>query len=380
MNNMKTKQKNVVFVGGETAGPIMPLLALAEAWVKLDNSVNPFFLDLKHSVAARVVPNRGYKFKKIVSGKLRRYWSIKNLFSPLLTVVGFIQAILFLIKVKPVIVVGAGGYVQVPVILAAWILKIPRLIHQQDVVVTFSNKICAPFSNKITTTFEKSVKDFREGLGFEKNYGHYTKTQWTGNPSNLNPLPVSESERNIALNTFKLDHNWPTVLVIGGGSGARGLNTAVVHSLPELLKVAQVIHSTGAGKSLNPSVDIEHGHDRYHQYEFIDQIEKAYTAADIVISRAGIGAITSLSILGKPSIIVPMPDSHQELNAQYLYDMNAAIILDEKDLTPETFAKAVRKILFDADLQTEMQKNIKAIIPNDATTKILNIIQEQLKK
>ncbi len=375
MNSMK-QTKKVIFVGGETAGPVMPLLALADAWIKQDSKIEPVFLDIKNSVAARIVPARGYKFKKITSGKLRRYWSFKNIVSPFLTLIGLIQSLLLLLTLKPKVVIGAGGYIQVPVIIAAWLLRIPRVIHQQDIVPTFSNRICTPFANKITTTFEKSLKDFPQGSGFEKNYSRYTKIEWTGNPTELNNASPTEEERNIARNLFKLDHDWPTVLVIGGGSGARGLNTALEHNLPELLKVAQVIHSTGPGKLINPVIDIAHGHDRYHQYEFINKVDQAYMAADIVISRAGIGAITALSALRKLSIIVPMPETHQEWNAQYLYDKNAAIILDEKDITPDTLAKGVRKILFDKELQEEMQKNIHSIMPPNATEKMLTVIKK----
>lgn len=372
------KKRCVIFVGGETAGPVMPLLTLADVWVKQDSTIKPIFFDLHRSVAARIVPNRGYKFKSITSGKFRRYWSIKNFFSPFLTLFGLVQSLILLATIKPIIVIGAGGYIQVPVVIAAWLLRIPRVIHQQDIVPTFSNRICTPFANKITVTFEKSLKDFPQGLGFEKSYSHYTKVEWTGNPTDLVQKDVTQEQKHSAQKLFNLDPERPTVLVIGGGSGAIGLNAAVNHSLPELLKVVQVVHSTGVGKRVRPNVDIAHGHDRYHQFEFIDQINQAYVAADVVICRAGIGTLTALSALGKLSIVVPMPESHQEWNAQYLYNHKAATILDETDITPSTLAKTVRKILFDADLQKEMQKNILSIMPRNATENVLNVVKKLL--
>ncbi|HEX3099447.1 MAG TPA: UDP-N-acetylglucosamine--N-acetylmuramyl-(pentapeptide) pyrophosphoryl-undecaprenol N-acetylglucosamine transferase [Patescibacteria group bacterium] len=371
----KQTKRNVIFVGGKTGGPVMPLLAVAKLWSEQDPTINPIFLDLKQSVSTHLVPKYGFEFKTVTSGKIRRYWSIKNFFAPFVTLYGLIQSLILLTTLKPIVVVGAGGYIQVPVIIAAWMLRIPRVIHQQDIIPTVSNKISAPFANKITTTFEKSVKDFPQGLGFEKNYSQYNKVQWTGNPTELKTALHKAEQKNAALNVFKLEHDWPTVLVFGGGSGARGLNEAVAHNLPELLKAAQVIHSTGVGKRIRPSVDIAHGHDRYHQFEFIDQMDKAYAAADVVIGRAGIGTITALSALGKVSIIVPMPDSHQETNAQYLYDRNAAIILDQSDIAEDTLAKAVRKVLFDQELQQEIQGNIRTIMPANATEKVLAIIK-----
>lgn len=378
MKSSSVKQQSVVFVGGQTAGPVMPLLAVAAEWKRTNPEIRPVFLDIRRSVAARAVPQFGFEFRIITGGKFRRYWTIKNLLAPILIGLGLIRALFLLSSLRPIAVIGAGGYIQVPVMLAAWVLRIPRLIHQQDIVPTLSNKLCAPLANKITTTFELSVKDFSQGLGFTKNYSQYTKVEWTGNPSHIKPPEHPQEERNAALKTFKLDPEWPTVLVMGGGSGAAGLNQVLVHNLPELLKIVQVIHSTGVGKRINPAVDIAHGHDRYHQFEYINQIDKAYAAADIVIARGGMYTITALSVLGKLEVIVPLPDSHQEWNAQYLYERNAAIVLDQRDITSDTFAKVVRKLLFDAKLQKELRQNIHSIMPPNGTTNMLSVIKKMI--
>lgn len=372
----KNKQPFVIFVGGETAGPVMPLLALANAWRESDKTITPVFLDVRKSVAAYIVPRHGYEFRTMTSGKFRRYWSFKNLFSPLQILIGIVRSALLLKKLKPIVVVSAGGYVQVPVIIAAWIMRIPRVIHQQDIIPTFSNKLSSPFATKITTTFEKSLKDFSQGFGFEKNYSADTKTIWTGNP-----CAIAHSKENIhqlkeeATKLFKLDPEWPTVLVIGGGSGAMGLNQVLAHNLPELLKTAQVIHSAGKGKMVSPQLNSPVLHDRYHQYEFIERTDLAYAAADIVIARAGIGTLTELSALEKMSIIVPMPHSHQEWNAQFLFDRKAAVVVDQADITPDLLTKVVKKILFDIKLQQQLQTNIKNIMPRNATTAVLTVIQ-----
>lgn len=378
---MKTNTKKseyAVFVGGQTGGPIMPLIAVAKFWQQQDSSLQPIFIDIKKSVASRVIPQNNFIFKSIQAGKLRRYWTIKNVLTPFMVVVGFVQALVFLIKYKPKVVVGAGGFVQIPVIFAATVLRIPTVIHQQDVIPSLANKICAPFATKITTTFEKSVKDFPQGLGFSKNYAKFNKILWTGNPSKLNSSLITKENKEKALKLFKLQDDWPTVLVTGGGSGALGLNQAVIHSLPELLKVAQVIHATGVGRKVQPPIDLPAVHDRYHQYEYIENMDLALLAADVVICRAGIGTITDLSALSKLSIIVPMPDSHQEWNAQYIYEREAAFVKDQMDINPETFGKLVRKILFDLQLQKQFQKNIHNIMPQDATSKMLGVILETI--
>ena len=212
----QTKKRVVAFVGGETAGPIIPLIAVGEEWVKADSTITPIFIDKRKSVAAHVVPRAGFKFHSMSAGKLRRYWSFRNLFSPVLILVGIVRSILLFASYRPAVVVGAGGYVQVPVMIAAWILRIPRLIHQQDIVPTFSNRLIAIIASKITVTFEKSLKDFSQGTGFEKKVGTNSKIYWTGNPSRLDKNFVDSSQaKKEAMDVFNLQDDYPVIFVLG---------------------------------------------------------------------------------------------------------------------------------------------------------------------
>ncbi len=138
----------------------MPLLALAKAWVNQKAEIEPVFFDKRISVGSHVVPLNGFKFYSVPAGKLRRYWTWRNSLTPFLIIGGIFKSLWLLYQLKPVVVIGAGGYVQVPVIISAWILGIPKVIHQQDIVPTFSNKLVSPLVNRITTTFEKSLKVF----------------------------------------------------------------------------------------------------------------------------------------------------------------------------------------------------------------------------
>lgn len=369
MNKHVKKTKHyAIFAGGETAGPLMPLLAIAEAWQQEQPELQPVFVDVRNSVAAQSVS--GNIFQPIITGKLRRYWSVYTIALPFLLAIGFVQSLFLLRKYKPLIVIGAGGYVQVPVVIAAWILRIPRLIHQQDVRVTLANKLVAPLANKITTTFESSIKDFPQGSGFTKDYSKLKKVVWVGNPS---LHEIVKGHKQAAEKFFKLSDKWPTLLVIGGGSGAAGLNDKIIQSLPVLTKVVQIIHSTGRGKKqLTESV-------RYHPHEFIDRMDLAYAAADVVIARAGIGTITELSQLKKVSIIVPMPGSHQEANAELIYLAKAAIVVDQRELNPENLVKLIRKVLFDAALQSRLRQNIARLLPHGASSKMLKVINSLIK-
>ncbi len=367
--SQKSKTKYAIFAGGETAGPLMPLLAVAQIWQEEDPNLKPVFVDVSKSVAADIVPDYKYIFRTIITGKLRRYFTIQTLALPFLLLIGLVQSIFLLIKYKPVVVVGAGGYVQIPLIIAAWLMRIPRVIHQQDVMVTLANRAVAPLTNKITTTFESSIKDFRQGSGFSNDYSKLKKVVWVGNPSSQE---IGKGHRQTAQKFFKLSDKWPTLLVVGGGSGAVGLNDQIINSLPVLNKVVQIIHSTGKGKQKAPESAL------YHPHEFIDRMDLAYAASDIVIARAGIGTITELSRLKKVAIIVPMPGSHQEANAELLYRTKSALVVDQKDLDPENLTRLIRKLLFDKTLQNNLQQNIGRLLPHDASHKMLKVIYSVL--
>ncbi len=374
-----TKKQYVIFAGGETAGPVIPLLSLAKYWQSLNPNICPIFLDRKTSVAAHIVPKQNFEFKKITAGKLRRYVSIKNILSPLLILIGIFQSLFLLMRLRPIVVIGAGGYVQVPVMIAAWILRIPRVIHQLDIVPTFSNRLTAPIADRITVTFEKSIRDFSQGTGFEKDYSH-TKIFWTGSPCDLDEkTALSSKTKQEAAKIFNLNPKWPTIFVLGGGSGATGLNKVISENISDLLEVAQIIHGTGKGKMVELPHDEPEIHERYHQYEFIDRRDLAYAAADLVISRAGIGTIVDLATLSKTSIIVPMPRSHQEENAQFLYENDAAIVLDQEDIEPGSLGRVVQKIFLDAKLQKKMQDNIRKIIPGEGSGRMLKVITDLIE-
>ncbi len=361
------QKKTILFAGGETGGPVAPLLAIAEYWQKQDPQINPVIVDVKRSAAAHMAEQSGYIFAPIITGKLHRHITWKLLLSPLLILIGLFQSLLLIREHKPILIIGAGGYVQFPLIVAAWLMKVPRLIHQQDLKVTLSNRITSPLADKITTTFQKSVKDFPQGSGFNTDFTKHHKVVWTGNPIRNAALQGNKKD---GVKQFGLDPDWPVLLVIGGGSGAQGLNDAIEDSLFELLEVVQILHSVGKREQIAMT------HPRYHQYPFIDPIGPAYAAADIVVSRAGIGAISELAKLKKVSIIVPMPGSHQEVNAELLYREKAAMVVDQTDLNPDRLLKSIRKLLIDSELQKQLSTNIGKMMPGDANEKVYKVIKE----
>lgn len=356
-----------IFVGGGSGGPVAPLLAIADTIKSENPKVSISFVGTKEGPEKNMVEQTGFKFHTIYSGKLKRYFSVSNFIAPFYICVGFLQSFFILRKLKPDCVFGAGSFVQVPFMWAAFFLRIPVVIHQQDVFPSLSNQLCALIASTITVTFEDSLRDFPSGLGLlYKKDAH--KAVWTGNPFRNS---LKDIEKSAALKKFELHSELPVVLVLGGGTGADAINKLVVASLPVLTKNVQIIHATGKGKLL---IEAQHN---YHPYEFISDMAAAYKAADIVVCRAGLSTITELSNLKKVSIMIPMPKSHQEYNAWTLSQREASVVISQKLLDAEKFSGIIRKVLIDGVLQKKIQNNIGKVMPHGANEKISHILIEK---
>ncbi len=351
----------IVLVGGGTGGSVAPLLAMAEESRKRKPEAKFLFIGTRRGQPEKeMIKDYDFAFRSIYAGKLRRYLSWQNFLDIFRTKIGFFQSLFILKKFKPNLIIGAGGYVSVPVILAGWFLKIPSLIHQQDIIPSLTNKILSPFTKKITVSFEKSLCDFPKN-----------KTVFTGNPVRK---VIMGGDKEGAISRFNLEKNLLTLLVLGGGTGAQKINELIWKIIPELTKFYQIIHLTGKNKLEIRNWELEIGN-RYHPYEFLTtEIADAYAAADLVISRAGMNVLTELAVLGKPIIIIPIPDSHQEANAWYFQEKNAVIVLDPKNLTAKKFLETIKKLIENSAKRKSLSENIRKIIPIDAEKKIVEEI------
>jgi len=360
----------ILLAGGGSGGPVAPLLAVAEALKKLQPKAEFLLVGSKNGPEEQMAKNAGIEFRAIPAGKWRRYFSLKNLAAPFFTIAGIIAAYRILKKFKPECVFGAGSYVQVPIIWTAFFLRIPCVIHQQDIQISFANRLCEPFVKKITVCFEKSITDFTSNFNF-----FYSKSKskiiQTGNPFREE---LKHKTRTQALKNLNLRSDIPVLLVLGGGTGSDFINKLVVNCLPELSRTVQIIHSWGVR---NPKII---AHDNYCPFEFIADMASAYAASDIVLSRAGLSTLTELSNLAKISIIIAMPGTHQEYNASLLHELNAAICFDQKDVSPKGIVAVIRKLLFKSDLQKDLAKNISRIMPKNAGEKIAKIIIDVIEK
>lgn len=358
----------IIFTGGGTLGSVTPLIALYEA---LSKPVQAVWIGTRSGPERELVCEYHMPFRAIFSGKLRRYLSIKNFFDPILFCIGMVQAARVISVFRPDYIIGAGGYVSVPVIWAGWLLKKKIIILQLDIQPSLTNLMTHFFAQKIALACEE-----------QKIYFPARKSVVTG-------IPVRKKVHDLARQAY--DREWrgplrqahgisddalPVVLIVGGGTGALSLNHCVYDALGELTRISHVVHVTGKGKGSVPAGS--YIRERYHAYEFLKEELIEYAAfADCVVTRAGMGMLSELSVLGKPTIIIPIPQSHQEKNAVYFErQKHAAIYLVQNDITAEKFVRAIQRVLKDDALRQELSQNMKLALPQDGAQNVKGLIEE----
>ncbi len=362
----KNKRRTIIFSGGGTGGPVTPLLAVAAELLKDDPNLNLIFVDTNSGPAKELTAKFSegkIKFISLASGKWRRYLSYKNILDIFKLILAFFKSLGILKREKPDLIISAGGFVSVPVVWAAACKKIPILVHQQDIRPGLANKLMAPFARVITVTFEKSLVD----------YG--PRAVLTGNP--LKDISGYREQGVATRNRYGFKIDQPLLMVIGGGTGALAVNNLIAESLPELLSICQVVHLTGNGKK----IATETKDNRYQAFEFLDHNEvlSLMAAADLVISRCGFGVLTELSSLGKATILIPMPHTHQEDNAALFKTRDAGIVLDQIELTPEKLRAEIARLLSDSKLRASLGRNISKIMKPAGAENIAAIVWEIIK-
>lgn len=357
-------KKRIIISGGGTAGHIMPLISVYKK-IKDDFEV----LYLGSGPDRKIVEAAGIKYKRIFSGKWRRYFSFYNFIDPFKVLFGFLQTFFIILFFRPKIVFTKGGYVTVPVGLAAKVLFKRLVIHESDVIMGLSNRILAPFAKKIFTAFP--VEYYSPKIK--------RKAVWTG-------LPVREEiltgDAKKAVDDLDFKNNLPTVLFIGGSSGARGINKLVLQSLDQLLKFCQVVHIVGPDdyeKVRSVALKLEPDKaSRFRYFDFLGpELSDVYAASDLVVSRSGATTLAELAGLGKPSIIIPYPFAsadHQNANAKVLYKNQAAILYEEKELTPEKLVAQIKRLIENQNAAIHLSENIKKFYKKESA----NIIAQEL--
>jgi len=361
----------IIFTGGGTLGSVTPLIALYEEFA---GSAQAIWIGTQSGPEREFIQKYHIPFRAIFSGKFRRYWSIQNFFDPFFLCIGILQALRTILSFQPDIIVGAGGYVSVPVLWAGWLLKKKAIILQLDLQPSLANLMTHFCAQKIALTCEE-----------QKKYFPVKKSVVTGIPVRKKVYEcaqyVLDAQQKKAL---RLTHNisddgLPIVLVVGGGTGALVLNQCVYESLGELTEICHVVHITGKGKMA--VAQGLYNKERYHEFEFLGEDLLDYVAlADCVVKRTGMGILSELSVFGKLTIIIPIPHSHQEKNAVYFERVkHAALYVSQEGLTKEKFISAIKRILKDDILRQELSKHMKQALPQNGAENIKKIVEETVK-
>jgi len=327
-----TQPRHVLFTGGGSAGHVVPNLPLMAHFAAGGSTIS--YVGSKDGPEANLVASFGVAFHAIRSGKLRRYWSWRNVADVWWIAVGLVQAFVLMRRLRPSVVFSKGGYVAFPVVVAAWAWRVPVIAHESDLTPGLANRLSLPFVAAVCTTFAVTAFPARG-----KPVVH------TGTP--LRPdLVRGDAERARAI--FELPRDRPLVVVFGGSLGADALNRVVREALDRLLAFATIVHVCGPGRTDASFA----GRPGYRQFEFVGaEWGDLLAAADVVVARAGANSLYELVALRKPHLLVPLPRSasrgDQISNAAYAVEHGWSRVIAEEDLDAVRLDAAVREIYAD---------------------------------
>lgn len=323
------KKLKIIMTGGGTAGHVTPNLALIPSLVEVGYEIQ--YIGSEKGVEKKLVMEENIKYHEISSGKLRRYFDMKNFSDPFRVIKGFFQAYTIMKKEKPNIVFSKGGFVAVPVVMAAHMCKIPVIAHESDITPGLANRLSTPYCNVVCTTFPEAVKHIKGNKGVV-----------TGTPIRNELFKGSRLE---GLRLCGFSGEKPVILFAGGSLGAANINKAVRESIHKLVEKYDVIHLCGKGKLDNELKGLK----GYCQFEYVkDDLKHFMTCADFIVSRAGSNFIFEFLALKKPNILVPLSAKasrgDQILNAKSFEKSGYSLVIQDEELNSETLLKGIEEI------------------------------------
>ncbi len=353
--------KKVLLTGGGTAGHVTPNMALIPELKKLGYDI--LYVGSYDGIEKKLIEDIGVPYKGISSGKLRRYLSMKNLTDPFRVVKGYAEAKQIVKEYQPDVLFSKGGFVSVPVVLAAKKYKVPIIIHESDMTPGLANKISIPYAKMVCHNFPETAQHLPEN-----------KSLLTGSPIRKE---LMTGNKLAGLDLCSFTANKPVIMVTGGSLGSEAINKAVREALFSLLPKYQIVHLCGKGKTDSTLNNM----DGYVQFEYIkDEMKDIFAMSDLVISRAGANAICEIQALKKPSILIPLPASasrgDQILNANSFENQGFSKVLPEETLSTQTLIEAIDDVYNNRDKYIEAINNSSM---TDAVTTIVNLIKETIE-
>ena len=358
-------RKRIILSGGGTGGHIYPAISIANEIKSRDNNSEILFVGAKDKMEMNIVPKHGFKILGLWISGFNRINIFKNLLVPFKLLVSIFQAIIIIKKFNPNVVVGTGGYASGPTLFVANLFKIPTLIQEQNSYPGITNKILSKKVKTICVAY-KNLDKF-----FPKN-----KLVLTGNPVR-STISSNSDYFDESINYFKLDNNKKTLLVVGGSLGSREINKAI-YSMIDYLEYLNLQVIWQCGKLYYDHYKSKVDSENIKLYDFIDQINLAFSVSDFIVSRAGASSVSELSIVGKPVIFIPSPnvaEDHQLKNAEAIVNNEAAILVEEKNLK-EDLKKKISMLNSSSELRNKLSKNIKKLAFVNATNDIVDEIKK----
>ncbi len=354
---MANEKKRILLTGGGSAGHVTPNIALLPGLFAEGYEVH--YVGTKDGIEKKLISEIGdVTYHEIEAGKLRRYFSLKNFSDPFRVIKGVRQAKALIDEIKPSVVFSKGGFVSVPVVIAAK-KKCPVVCHESDYTPGLANKIASRYADTVCVTFSDTLK-----------YTGKKHAVHTGTPIRAE-LYRGRRENGLAFTGFS--GGKPIILVMGGSLGAQAINDGIRGALPELGKKYDIIHLCGRGK-LDESIK----EPAYRQYEYItEQLPDLMRCADLVVSRSGANSVFEFMALTKPALFIPLPREasrgDQILNANYVCSKGYAMQMEQKDVTPASLAAKIDELWAH---RTELIERMKADRTLDGTEEVLRVIRE----
>ncbi len=353
--------KRILFTGGGTAGHVTPNLALIE--VLQQEGWRVAYAGSKAGIERTLVTDTGIQYYPVATGKLRRYFSWQNFIDPLWILLGCFQSLVICLRFRPAVVFSKGGFVAVPVVVAAWVCRIPVIVHESDMTPGLANRLCFPFARRICVNFPQTLEMVPS-----------RKAIVTGSPVRRSLL-LGEATRGRGL--LGLSDNRPVLLVFGGSLGAASINAALRSILDRLCEQFDVVHIAGPG-NLDPNLTGKPG---YWQFEFLGEgFGDVLAAADLVVARAGANSVYELLVTRTPHILIPLPLSasrgDQIQNARAFEGLGMSLVLPQENLSPASLADMVEVAFARSE---ELRERMATFEVRQSVELILALIREPVR-